>query len=158
MEKLERKINSYRRRWLGVPRNFCSIGLYSTGSKLQMPVTSVVKEYKATKTSHAMMLRDSKHCRVRQAGIEVRTGRKWSANRALKEAEEHLHHADIVGAVAQSRFGLDCTARASWKKANSMERRSMLQKEVRKTEEESGNVKAVAMTKQGSWSDTGSSS
>lgn len=79
METLERKINSYLRRWLGVPRSVCSIGLYSTGSKFQMPVTSVIEEYKATKTSQAMMVQDSKDRRVRQAVIEVRTGRKWSA-------------------------------------------------------------------------------
>ncbi|KAL1276035.1 hypothetical protein QQF64_035658 [Cirrhinus molitorella] len=34
-----------------------------------------------------MMLRDSKDERVCQAGIVVQTGRKWSADRALKEAE-----------------------------------------------------------------------
>ena len=38
VEGLERKMNTYLRRWLGVPRSFCSIGLYSTGSKLQLPV------------------------------------------------------------------------------------------------------------------------
>lgn len=43
------------------------------------------------------MLWDSKDERVREAGIIVRTGRKWSASRALREAEDRLHHADIVG-------------------------------------------------------------
>ncbi|KAK0142173.1 hypothetical protein N1851_020155 [Merluccius polli] len=46
---LERKINTYLRRRLGIPRSYCSIDLYSTGSKLQLPVTSMVEEYKATK-------------------------------------------------------------------------------------------------------------
>lgn len=46
---LERKISTYLRRWLGVPTSFCSIGLYSTGSKLQLPVTSVLEVYKTTK-------------------------------------------------------------------------------------------------------------
>ncbi|KAK0143400.1 hypothetical protein N1851_018471 [Merluccius polli] len=59
VEGLERKMNTYLRRWLGVLRSFCSIGLYSTGIKLQLPVTSVVKGYKATKTHQAMMLGDS---------------------------------------------------------------------------------------------------
>lgn len=49
VERLERKLKTYLRMWLGVQRSFCSIGLYSTVSKLQLPVTSVVKEYKATK-------------------------------------------------------------------------------------------------------------
>ena len=58
VEGLEKKMNTYPSRWLGIPRRFCSIGLYSTGSKLQLPVTSVVEEYKATKTRQAMMLQD----------------------------------------------------------------------------------------------------
>ncbi|KAK0146716.1 hypothetical protein N1851_013924 [Merluccius polli] len=40
----------------GTSRSFCFICLYSIGSKLQLPVTSVVEEYKATKTRQAMML------------------------------------------------------------------------------------------------------
>lgn len=71
---MERKLNTNLRRWLGVPRSFCSIGLYSAGSKLQLPITSVVEEYKVTKTRHTMMLRDSKDERVREAGIIVWTG------------------------------------------------------------------------------------
>lgn len=151
VEGLERKINTYLRRWLGVPRSFCSIGLYSTGSKLQLPVTSVVEEFKATKTRQAMMLRDSKDERVRQAGIVVRTGRKWSASRALTEAEVRLHHSDIVGTVAQGRLGLGCSTRVSWNNADPKKRRTMVQMEVRKAEEEVRHVKAVAMKKQGSW-------
>ncbi|KAK0136883.1 hypothetical protein N1851_026905 [Merluccius polli] len=109
VEGLERMMmNTYPRRWLGIPRSFYSIGLYSTGSKLQLPVTSMVKKYKATKTRQAMMLRDSQDARVRQADIEVRTGPK-----ALTEAEDRLHHADIVRSVAWGGLGLGCSTRAS---------------------------------------------
>ncbi|KAK0147668.1 hypothetical protein N1851_012858 [Merluccius polli] len=135
VERLERKM-TYLRRWLGIPRSFCSIGLYSTGSKLQLPVASVVEEYKATKTHKAMMLRDSQDARVPQADIEVGTGRKWSASRALREAEDHLQHADIVGSVAKGRLGLGCSTRVSLVKANPKERCGMVQREVRKAEEE----------------------
>lgn len=65
VEGLERKMNTYLRRWLGFLRSFCSIGLYSKGSKLQLSVTTVVKECKAIKTCQAMMLRESKDARVR---------------------------------------------------------------------------------------------
>lgn len=43
------------------------------------------------------MLWDSKDARERQADIEVRKGHEWLAGRALRDAEECLHHADIVG-------------------------------------------------------------
>ena len=69
----------------------------------------------------------------------------------MKEAEDRLHHADIVGSVAQGRLGLGCFTRTSWNKADPKERRGLVQKEVRRVEEESRHVKAVAMNKQGSW-------
>ncbi|XP_052237748.1 uncharacterized protein LOC127849064 [Dreissena polymorpha] len=37
------------RRWLGVPRSFSSIGLYRSGSKLQLPLPSPTEEVKVTK-------------------------------------------------------------------------------------------------------------
>lgn len=73
------------RRWLGVPKCFCSIRLYSSGGKLQMAVTSVV-EYKARKMRQATMLSDNRDERSR------------SASRALREVEDRLQHANIVGA------------------------------------------------------------
>lgn len=72
MEALERKLNNFLGRWLAVPRSFCSIGLYSTGGKLQLPITSVVEEFKATKACQAMMLRDSKDEMVCQVLPQVR--------------------------------------------------------------------------------------
>ncbi|KAK0149132.1 hypothetical protein N1851_010350 [Merluccius polli] len=143
-------------RWIGLGRahglgkdgvQTCKI--QKPGSKLQLPVTSVVEE--ATKTHQAMMLRDSQDARVRHGDLEVRTGRKWSASRALREAEDRLQHADIIGSVVQGRLGLGCSTRVSWVKANPKERRGMVQREVRKAEEKRQHVKAVAMNKQGSW-------
>lgn len=43
------------------------------------------------------MLWDSKDAREHQADIEVRKGHKWLAGRALRDAEEGLHHAAIAG-------------------------------------------------------------
>ncbi|KAL0172855.1 hypothetical protein M9458_033166, partial [Cirrhinus mrigala] len=48
-------------------------------------------------------------------------------------------------------LGLGCFTRMSWSKADPKERCSMVQREVRKAEEEARHVKAVAMKKQGSW-------
>ena len=98
VESLEKKISQYLRRWLGVPRSFSSIGLYSTGSKVQLPLTALTEEYKVTKVRGIMMLRDEK---VRTAAAETRTGRKWKAQEAVAHAETRLQHKDIVGTVTQ---------------------------------------------------------
>ncbi|KAL0185532.1 hypothetical protein M9458_017202, partial [Cirrhinus mrigala] len=51
-------------------------------------------------------------------------GRKWSASRALVEAEDRQQHADIIGTVVQGRLGLGCFTRMSWSKAKPKELRS----------------------------------
>jgi hypothetical protein len=150
-EALERRISSYLRRWLGVPRSFSSIGLYSTGSKLQLPLKGLTEEYKATKVRAVLMLRDSIDKKISEAGIEVRTGRKWKASEAVAEAESRLKHQDIVGTVTQGRLGLGCIPKMRWKNASTKERRYLVQKEIKERVEEDRQTKAVAMKKQGSW-------
>lgn len=49
----------------------------------------------------AMMLWDSDDKEVWQADISTQIGWKWKASGALREAEERLQHADIVGTVNQ---------------------------------------------------------
>jgi hypothetical protein len=151
VELLEMMISRYLRRWLGVPRSLCSIGLYSTSSKLQLPLKSVTEEFKATKARQVMMLRDCRDDKVKNAGVQVKTGRKWSAAKAVDDAESRLRHLDIIGTVTTGRQGLGCITRSRWKTANATERRSMVQVEVRKTVEEGRHVRAVSMKKQGNW-------
>ncbi|NJK32032.1 MAG: hypothetical protein HC927_06195 [Deltaproteobacteria bacterium] len=151
VEPMEKRLNGYIRRWLGVPRSFSSIGLYSSGSKLQLPLSSVTEEYKVTKARQVMMLRDSADVKVSGARVEVNTGRKWRADKAVQDAESKLRHGDIVGTTTSGRLGLGCVTRASWKAASVNERRKMVQSEIRSTEEETRQAAATAMKKQGSW-------
>ena len=44
--------------------------------------------------------------KVAAAGIQIRSGRKWSAKRELQVAEERLRHKDILGSIAKGRAGL----------------------------------------------------
>ena len=106
VEGLERKMNRYLRRWLGVPKSFSSVGRYSTGSKFQIPITAVTEEYKVTKARAAITLRSSQDPKIRDAGLEERTGRKWKAKDAVREAESRLKHQDIGGTVGQGWRGL----------------------------------------------------
>ena len=53
-----------------------------------------------------MTLEDSADDKVRTAGVEIKTGREWSAANAVTEAESRLKHKDIVGTAAVARQGL----------------------------------------------------
>ncbi|XP_033747101.1 uncharacterized protein LOC117332324 [Pecten maximus] len=151
VEALERKINKYLRRWLGVPPSFTSVGLYSTTAKLQLPISSLVEEFKVAKARLVMTVRDSKDEKIRNAGIETRTGRKWSASSAVQEAESRLRHSDIVGTTCIGRQGLGTTQVQRWGTADTVSRRKMVQDNIRKMEEEIRKAKMVEMGAQGAW-------
>ena len=151
VEKLEKIVSKHLRKWLGVPPCFTSVGLYIKTAKLQLPITSLVEEYKVSKARLVMTLKNSKDEKVRKAGVEVRTGRKWSASLAVQEAESSLRHKDIVGAVYQGRQGFGSSKIQFWEKASVAEKRSMVQLEIRAKEEETRKAKSVALSSQGAW-------
>ncbi len=49
VEGMERLCSKFLRKWLGVPPSFSAVNLYSNTSKLPLPVSLVVEEFKATK-------------------------------------------------------------------------------------------------------------
>jgi hypothetical protein len=151
VEKLEQSINKHIKRWLGLPPPFTTVGLYGKSNKLQLPFTSLTEEFKVSKARLLLTLRDSKDKSVSDAGIEVRTGRKWSAKRAVTEAESSLKHKDIVGITTTGREGIGVRQHQSWKRADSKEKRKLIQGEIRRTEEEVRAARAVQMPLQGRW-------
>ena len=63
-----------------------------------------MEEFVVSRTREVMLYRDSK---VAAGGIEIRTGRKWSAKNEVGNAEERLRQKALVGTVAIGRAGLD---------------------------------------------------
>lgn len=80
---MEKKISSSLQRWLGLPRSLSSSALYGTSNILQLPISSLTKEFMVSRTQEALQYRDSRDPKVVSASIQVRTGRKWSAGKAL---------------------------------------------------------------------------
>ena len=58
VEKLERVVTAYIKKWLGVPRCLTTIGLYGDGV-LKLPLTSLTEEFKCAKTRLQMTLNES---------------------------------------------------------------------------------------------------
>jgi len=83
-----------------------SFGLYSRSAKDQLPISSIVDEFKAGKVRFHMILRDLPDQVIREVQPEVKSGPKWTAERAVTEAETSLRTKDIVGAVQSDRAGL----------------------------------------------------
>uniref|UniRef100_A0A3P9H1W7 Reverse transcriptase domain-containing protein n=1 Tax=Oryzias latipes TaxID=8090 RepID=A0A3P9H1W7_ORYLA len=151
VEKLERLINAYARKWLGLPRCLSTIGLHGKGM-LELPISSLVEEYKCAKVRLEMTLQDTCDSLVVQAAPILATGRKWAPKAATDLAKAALRHKDIVGCVQEGRSGLGLSSSApSWRKANPAERRRLVVQEIRREEEAARCAQAVAQAKQGQW-------
>ncbi|XP_060589724.1 uncharacterized protein LOC132744948 [Ruditapes philippinarum] len=120
-------------------------------SKLQIPFNSLVEEYKVAKARLLLTLRDSSDEKISGARIEVRTGRKWSVKQAVDQAESSLKLQDIVGTTNKSREGLGIRFKQRWRDSDKVERRSMVQIELRTAEDETRSSRSVQLGSQGSW-------
>ena len=149
VEGMERKISGYLRRWLGLPKSLSSAALYGTTNVIQLPFRGLKEEFVVTHTREAILYRDSRDLKVSGAGIEIRTGSKWSAARELKVAEERLQQKVMVGTVASGIKGLGYYPSPRIDNTRGKERRALLQKEVREGIEETRLAKMVGLSQQG---------
>ena len=78
VEDLERKVNRYTRKQLGLPPTMSSVALHSRrGSLRQLPLRSVVEEYMFSKIKTQWMLNNSADSRIREVKPLLRSGRKF---------------------------------------------------------------------------------
>ena len=143
VEAMERSINKYVKKWLGVPNSLTNVAIHSSRTKLTLPVRSVVEEYKVAKARSFMTLRDSKDHVVKNIQPDVKSGRKWTASVAVVVAELRLKHKEMVGVTQVGRKGLGLTTLKWWSSSSEKERRAMVSQEIREVEEEMRFAKAV---------------
>ena len=97
-----------------IPPSFISIGLHSRKTKLQLPLSTIVEEFKVPKCRLMMTLRYSEDAEVSEARVQSGTGRKWSASQALQQAEDMLIIRDIIGNICVSRQELRSSKFKQW--------------------------------------------
>ena len=88
-ENMERLISFYIRKWLGVSRCLCTVALYGKGI-LQLPLSSLVEEFKCTKVRTELLLAGSKDVVVSKMVQNPTKGRTWNSRMAAQEAEATL--------------------------------------------------------------------
>ena len=128
VESIQKTVNRWLQKWLGVPQIFSEINLYSTTCKLQLPLKSVVEEYKVIKAGACMTVRESKDDKIKYSGIRLKTGRKWDAISAVLDSESRLKHADVVALVCKGRHGFGNRSDILWSKASKLQRRELIKK------------------------------
>ena len=110
-----------------------------------------MEEFKITKTRKLLQYAESEDPKMAAVGIQIRSGRKWSAKRELQVAEERLRHKDILGSIAKGRAGLFFFPSTHTTSAKGKERRQLIQEEVREGVEEVRYCKIVSLSQQGAW-------
>lgn len=118
VEAMERLCSKFMWQWLGVSPSFSSVDLYSRTSKIHLPVSSVVEEFKATKARAVSTLVLSKDVRVRNSNKTIKCGRKWKPQEAVREAEAYWKHQEIIGVVCQGWLRLGNYSAKRWSKTN----------------------------------------
>ena len=91
----------------------------------------MVEEFKVAKCRLVMTLRDSQDEKVRNAGVETRTRRKWSASNSIQRAENMLEIRDIIGNVCIGRQELGSSRFKQRKGTIGKAKRDMVLEEIR---------------------------
>ena len=99
VEALQRKMNIFTRKWLGVARNLSNVALYSNQVPCPLPFKSLITLFKKTKMRSYLQLCDSKDEQVSFTAKPHYTGSKWKVAQAVNEAESRVRVNRIVGEV-----------------------------------------------------------
>lgn len=77
------------------------MALNSSTTKLQLPLRSLVEEWKVATARLYMTLWDSVDPLTRSVRPDAPAGKKWAVADAVEEAEGRLKHMEMAGAVQQ---------------------------------------------------------
>lgn len=106
------------------------------------------EEFKVTRAREVLLYRDSSDPKVATAGIEMRTGWKWKAEEAVRQAESRVHHKRLVGVVTRGRAGLGSFSAPHIDTIKGKDKRCLVQEEVRAVVEEEITCGTVGMRQQ----------
>ncbi|XP_026059304.1 uncharacterized protein LOC113043970 [Carassius auratus] len=90
----------------GLPGKFKAWNLYEYGPRsgqVQLPLSSMVEKFKVAKCRLVMMYQGSTDEKVRRAGVNTRSGRKWVADTSVAQAESALKLEVIIGNPCEER-------------------------------------------------------
>ena len=149
VDRLQNKITTALKRWLGLPRSLSQACLYSKSAKLRFPFSELTEEVKAAKARNLMTLLESEDVNIKEANISVDGGRKADTPGEIDEAKSRLRMKDIVGIPNIGREGLGWRKRMYYKNSNKKDKRDLVVREVKAKEEDRRRVHIASLSKQG---------
>ena len=149
VEWLQQKITAMLKKWLKIPRSLSSACFYSKSTKLKLPYTSLVEEFKAAKARNLVTLQESKDECIKNAHIVVDAGKKSNTPNSVNDAKSRLRIQELVGVPNKGKEGLGMKKRQYYSTSTTKEKRDMIVKSVREKEEEDRMVKMTTLSTQG---------
>ena len=151
VEEMERKINQYTRKWLGLPPSISSIALYTRSARLRLPLRSIVEEYKISKIRTQWSLNNSKDNRVREVMPQLRSGRKFREQEEIEKSQAILAFEEIRGPIQVDRHGVGWSHFERWSTADAPAKAAKIIQERRRQMETDRIALAVQQSQQGQW-------
>ena len=105
INKVEKTMSRYMRKWLGVLRSLSSVALYSRDVPCPFKIRSLSSIYKCTKTNAHLQLKLSSDPQIQHVARDTNTGTKWTAQQEAKRAEDRLWIEELKGLVPIGRSG-----------------------------------------------------
>ena len=130
IERIQQYSNKYLHKRLRVPC-FLKVGLYTYSGNLQLPISSLVEEFKIGKVHLHMMLKDSANKIIREAYLEIKSSMKWWGIKAAQEAECSLRIKNIIGITQTNQAELGSMSIKVFFKVDPKGKSDMMSKEVR---------------------------
>ena len=106
VEKMEARINTQLRRWLGISKNTTTVALFCPKSPCALPLSSLGGVFKKVKSGAVMQLKHSRDLSVAGSWSSVKTSKKWNVGDAVTRAESRLRLDKTVGNGQFLRAGL----------------------------------------------------
>lgn len=124
VEKLKSSVNTFAKKWLGLPRCLSNIRMYKRGI-LELPILSFAEKYKCLEMTQGQKWHMESHdsCSSPAASILV-TRRKWVPSSVTQQAKSDPGQWDIIGLIQQCRKGLVLgQRRPTWHRATPAQRK-----------------------------------
>jgi hypothetical protein len=151
VENMERMMNKYTRKWMGVSKILSETALYGKQVPCPLPIRSFRSVFKTFKTSALLRLKYSNDEAVTSNSMSLDTGRKWKVRDAVERAESRIRLRKITESGQLTRAGLGLVPREPDPAEGSKEYRELVVSMVKKEEEERLYIAAIQQGIQGAW-------
>ena len=125
--------------------------LYEKCSPCPLPFTSISSIFKTSKARGYLQLRDSADPHVSSAGIDLRTGWKWSVLQEVDNAEQNINHLKLLGHTQFNKAGLGTVPSVPVPPKGTAQYRKYITSSILQAEDDKHFTKAVQLSVQGQW-------